>query len=180
MIKIKDSQLIIDDRIWEKDSLFFLEEISRGANGIVFLAEDPFLERKVAFKIWNKIRPSDIRDKYKQGLLESRKAWTAKKLTISWHDPKLDNQNFIPDDSDILSIQNIVGDIYYAGNAYGYFYTVMEYIEGFTLKSILEKEKNDIPLDLKTMMGWPASGMLPLGTKVNMALRLCEYNEALY
>lgn len=111
MIKIKDSQLIIDDRIWEKDSLFFLEEISRGANGIVFLAEDPFLERKVAFKIWNKIRPSDIRDKYKQGLLESRKAWTAKKLTISWHDPKLDNQNFIPDDSDILSIQNIVGDI---------------------------------------------------------------------
>lgn len=52
MIKIKDSQLIIDDRIWEKDSLFFLEEISRGANGIVFLAEDPFLERKVAFKIW--------------------------------------------------------------------------------------------------------------------------------
>ena len=56
----------------------------------------------------------------------------------------------------------------------------MEYIEGFTLKSILEKEKNDIPLDLKTMMGWPASGMLPLGTKVNMALRLCEYNEAFY
>lgn len=180
MIKIKDSQLIIDDKIWEKDNLIFLEEISRGANGIVFLAEDPFLERKVAFKIWNKIRSSDIRDKYKQGLFESRKAWAAKKLTISWHDPKLDNQNFIPDDSDILSIRNIVGDIYYAGNAYGYFYTVMEYIEGFTLKSILEEEKNDMPLDLKTMMGWPISGMLPLGTKVNMALRLCEYNEAFF
>ena len=180
MIEIEDSQLKIDDKIWEKDNLIFVEEISRGANGIVFLAEDPFLERKVAFKIWNKIRPFDIRDKYKQGLLEARKAWDAKKLTISWHDPKLDNLDFISDESDILSINNIVGDIYYAGNAFGYFYTVMEYIKGFTLKNILESEINNITLELKTMMGWPNSGMLPLGIKVNMALRLCEYNEAFF
>lgn len=180
MIKIEDSQLIIDNKIWQKDNLIFIEEISHGANGIVFLAEDPFLERKVAFKIWNKIRPSDIRDKYKQGLLEARKAWNAKKLTISWHDPKLDNPYFVSDGSDILSINNIVGDIYYAGNASGYFYTVMEYIEGFTLKYILEREFPNIPLDLKIMMNWSDFGMLPLGVRVNMALRLCEYNEAFF
>ena len=180
MIKIEDSQLMIDNKLWQKDNLIFIEEISRGANGIVFLAEDPFLERKVAFKIWNKIRPSDIRDKYKQGLLEARKALHAKNLTISWHDPKLDDPYFISDESDILSIDNIVGDIYYAGNAYGYFYTVMEYIEGLTLKNILESEPQNIPLDLKAMMNWSDSGMLPLGVKVNMALRLCEYNEAFF
>lgn len=180
MIKIEDSQLIIDGKTWEKDNLIFIEEISRGANGIVFLAEDPFLGREVAFKIWEKIRPNDIRDKYKQGLLEAKKVWNAKKLTISWHDPKLDNPYFISDKNDILSINNIVGDIYYAGNAYGRFYTVMEYINGFTLKSILEDEITGIPLELKIMIKWSDSGMLPFGVKFNMALRLCEYNEAFF
>lgn len=56
----------------------------------------------------------------------------------------------------------------------------MEYIKGVTLENILESEIKNIPLDLKTMMGWPDSGMLPLGVKVNMALRLCEYNEAFF
>lgn len=45
MIKIQDSQLMIDNKIWQRDSLIFIKEISRGANGIVFLAADPFLDR---------------------------------------------------------------------------------------------------------------------------------------
>ncbi len=80
MICIKGDNLVIDSKIWEKDGLIFIKEISRGANGIVYLAEDPFLGRKVVFKIWTKLKPNDLRDKFKQGKEEAKKTWEADKF----------------------------------------------------------------------------------------------------
>ncbi len=44
---------------------------------------------------------------------------------------------------------------------------------------MLEEEKREIPIELKTYMKWEDSGMLPLGFKINIAMKLCEYNEIL-
>ena len=55
------------------------EELSRGANGIVFLAHDNILDRKVGVKIWIKLRQMDRRDKTFQGSNEAGKSLEALK-----------------------------------------------------------------------------------------------------
>src|SRR5438128_10024836 len=49
-------------------------EIGRGANGVVFLGTNRFLGRKLAIKLWLPMRKGDVRDKFRQGLREARKA----------------------------------------------------------------------------------------------------------
>lgn len=167
MINIDNGNLIIDNSIVEINFLYFLEEISRGANGIVFLALDTILDRKVAFKIWTKLKLNDIRDKKVQGVLEAKKQLTAKNIASKWHDEKLDNPYFIPDKNDVISISNnIIGEIYYAGYYKDYFYTVMEFIDGITLKDFLTKKHN--PVD---------KGEIPFGVKFYIALKLNRYHK---
>ncbi len=179
MIYIKDGDLIIDNEIVKINYLCFLKEISRGANGIVFLANDIVLDRKVAFKIWLKLRTKDIRNKKTQGLYEAKKLCSAKDIISGWHDEKLDNPYFISDESDILSVsEQIVGQIYYAGYHKDYFYTVMEFIDGVTLEAFLTESFDSLGYvsDDKMKIG-DDRRIIPLGVKVNIASKLIQYNE---
>lgn len=179
MIYIKDGDLVIDNEVVKIDYLYFLKEISRGANGIVFLATDTVLDRKVAFKIWLKLRTKDIRNKKTQGLYEAKKLWSAKEVISGWHDEKLDNPYFISDESDILHIsEQLVGQIYYAGYHKDYFYTVMEFINGITLEDFLMESFDSLGLisDDKMKLGDDRK-IIPFGVKANIALKLIQYNE---
>lgn len=167
MISIEDGKLIIDNTIVDINFLFFLKEISRGANGIVFLALDTILNRNVAFKIWLNLKPNDIRDKKVQGVLEAKKQLMAKDIVSKWHDDRMDNPYFIPDKSDIISISNdIIGEIYYAGYYKDYFYTVMEFIDGITLKDFLLNKGKLVD-----------NGEIPFGVKFHIALELNRYHK---
>ena len=167
MITIDNGELIIDDVVLKNNYLYFYKEISRGANGIVFLALDTILERKVAFKIWLKLKPNELRDKKKQGALEAKKQWDAKETVSKWHDEKLENPYFIPDKGDVISIsENLVGQIYYVGYYNDYFYAVMEFIDGITLKDFLTLNLNS-----------KDKNMIPFGIKYNIALKLNQYHR---
>jgi len=87
------------------------EELSRGANGVVFGGYDELLLRPVAVKVWQRLRSTDHRDKLQQGMLEAQKAWQAKS-------------------------KNVV-EVFNAGVAHGCIYLVMEYIAGRPLKDWL-------------------------------------------
>lgn len=179
MIHIKDGNLIIDNKVVKIKNLYFLKEISRGANGIVFLATDTVLDRKVAFKIWLKLRTKDIRNKKTQGLYEAKKLCSAKEVISEWHDEKIDNPYFISDESDILSVsEQLVGQIYYAGYYKKYFYTVMEFINGITLEDFLTESFDSLGLvsDDKMKLGDDRK-IIPFGVKANVALKLVRYNE---
>ncbi len=179
MILINDGNLFIDGDIVEINYLYFIKEISRGANGIVFLAIDTVLDRKVAFKIWLKLNPKDIRNKQIQGLSETKKMCLAKDVISNWHDPKLDNPYFVSDESDIIKVtEKIVAQVYYAGYYKDYFYTVMEFIDGFTLKDFLSKSFDNMGLvsDDKMNVG-DDQRLIPFGVKANIALKLVEYNK---
>ena len=166
MIKIEDGNLVIDGEVIKVNNLSFVEEVSRGANGIVFLATDTSLNREVAFKIWLKLKQKDFRDKHKQGLKEMQKQIEAKKVLSEWHDPKLDNPYFVPDKSDILTIPlDLIGEVYFTGFVKEYFYTAMEFIKGFTLKEFLPTSWYD--------------DFIPYGVKVHIALQLTRYNQVL-
>lgn len=178
MICINEGSLVIDDQNVEIDFLVFEKEISRGANGIVFLAIDSLLNRKVAFKIWLKLNANDIRDKKKQGLYESKKLWLAKETAANWHDEKLENPYFIADKSDILQVTDrIVGQIYYAGSYNEYFYTVMEFIEGVTLKEFLTKDFISLGLNTDDKLKGNDNKIITFGVKINIALKLTRYNH---
>jgi serine/threonine protein kinase len=82
--------------------------VGAGASGEVYTATHDFLERDAAVKIWLKRRSHDIRDKFRQGIEEAKKAATATSL-------------FAP-------------QIFDAGEVGGYFYCAMEHIEGVPLK----------------------------------------------
>ena len=90
------------------------EKLDKGANGFVFVGNNKYLERKVAVKIWLKLRPKDERNKFLQGIDEVRKTDRAAGKTIR---------------------------IYDAGEISGIFYAVMEYFEGYTLKKWLKQSK---------------------------------------
>ena len=168
MICINNGDLIIDNEIVKIGNLLFVKELSRGANGIVFLAKDTVLDRKVAFKIWLKLRPKDIRGRKNQGLYEAKKTCFAEDVLSEWQDNKLDNPYFISDKSDIFSVsKQLVGQIYFAGFYKDCFFTVMEFINGITLEDFLSEEKSDTGDDI----------IIPLGVKANIALKLVKYNK---
>jgi serine/threonine protein kinase len=85
--------------------------IGRGANGVVFCARHVFLGREDAVKVWLKLKPTDDRDKFLQGIEEARKA------------ASINSSYVIP--------------IHYAGDADGLFYCSMEYLKGPTLRELL-------------------------------------------
>lgn len=70
-IYIENSKLYVGGIEFNNYSI--IEEIGRGANGIVYLAKNLILEREEALKIWIKQNDLDNRDKLKQGLYEVQK-----------------------------------------------------------------------------------------------------------
>ena len=162
-VDIQDGKFTLDDQPIDISPLYFIEEISRGANGIVLLAKDPILERNVVVKIWLKLRHNDSRDKVLQGMMEVRKQTKAEQTAVRWEDPKFQDPYFIPDPSDtVLGVRDMVGHIYSAGYAGEYFYTVMEYLEGVPLRAFLKENQ-----------------ALTFGIRYHIALRLNQYNQVL-
>lgn len=90
-----------------------LRELGRGSQGVVYLAQDPRLEREVAIKTLAAHFPMDSD-------LQSRLIQEAR--TVS----KLQHPNIIP--------------VYEAGEYQGKPYLVFEYVPGITLRDLLEKE----------------------------------------
>lgn len=101
-----------------------IREIGRGANGVVFEAINRLLDRREALKVWLALRPGDTRNKIEQGMQEARKASTAAPAHAA--------------------------AIYGANIAGGLFYATMEYVDGVTLKSAL----NRLPRS-RDEEGWP-------------------------
>lgn len=55
------------------DTHEIVEEIGRGANGVVYRARNRTLDRMEALKVWIKLRENDSRDKCQQGIQEAGK-----------------------------------------------------------------------------------------------------------
>lgn len=107
-MEIVDRQITHEGKILEFGNYHVVREINRGANGIVYEAEDKYLQRKVAIKVWTKLRPHDKRDKIEQGIAEARKAYNAQRKQVI--------------------------EIYHAGVSCGVFFVVMEYFAGVPVK----------------------------------------------
>jgi serine/threonine protein kinase len=105
---IRDGLLILNGMTIGIPNTALQKVIGKGASGIVMLGVNHFLERRVAVKIWTKIRPDDRRDKFLQGLNEAKKAVS---LEGDWS---------------LL--------IYDAGEVQHKFYMVMEYYPGVPLR----------------------------------------------
>lgn len=113
-----------------------IQELSRGANGIVYLGSDTILDRNVAVKIWTKLKAEDRRDKVLQGIEEVRKAWRAIKQP--------EGEFHIAEPYESLFYRT-VAEVYNAGFlADGTFFVVMEFIDGVTLKDWLPE--NQFPI----------------------------------
>jgi serine/threonine protein kinase len=123
---VRNGKIIIDDNVLELSGVTVEERLSEGANGTIFVGSDTLLNRKVAIKVWQRLRHKDSRDKIKQGLLEAQKAWNAQGKGVV--------------------------QVYTAGLVGTHIYTVMEYINGVTLKQWLESEKR--PLELRMILAW--------------------------
>lgn len=95
------------------DRFQVLKELGRGSQGVVYLASDPRLERRVAIKTLHK-HLSGEGDRPARLLQEAR--------TVS----KLQHPNIIP--------------VYEAGAYQGRPYLVFEYVDGISLKELIKKE----------------------------------------
>lgn len=112
-MEVVDRRIIHNGERLEVGNYEIIKELSRGANGIVYKAQDSLLGRKVAIKIWTKLKAQDKRDKIQQGILEARKAYRAKG-------------------------ENVV-EVYHAGITNNLFFVVMEYINGVPLRQYLKE-----------------------------------------
>lgn len=83
------------------------KRIGSGANGYVYFGVQEFLGRNVAVKIWLKLKAKDRRNKFKQGILEARKAAEA------------DSSSF-------------VARVHDGGEIDGVFYAILEHANGVT------------------------------------------------
>lgn len=91
----------------------FLDALGSGANGVVFLVKNKWLNREEALKIWLALRDKDDRDKIAQGMLEAQKLADAECDAV------------IP--------------IYAAGTIEGQlFYSTMQYVRGPSLRQVLK------------------------------------------
>ena len=106
-IRIDNGRILINKAVLSIPNVVIEKQIGKGANGLVFVGNNEYLERKVAIKIWLKLKPNDERNKFLQGIYEVRKTDRAAGKTIR---------------------------IYDAGEISGIFYAVLEYFEGDTLK----------------------------------------------
>ncbi|MCJ7773918.1 MAG: serine/threonine protein kinase [Desulfobacterales bacterium] len=107
-----------------------IEEIGKGGMGIVYKSIDPYIERTLAIKTIRYDIPKDEAD---------QKKWKKRFL----REAKLAGN---------LAHPNIV-TIYDAGEESGLFYIAMEYIEGKSLREILQSSKKISFEEVQSMMG---------------------------
>lgn len=163
--EIKDKKLIVNNKIYEVSGFEFEKEISRGANGIVYLVYNTLLDQKFALKIWLRLKANRNRPKAEQGIEEAKKTIKAQEELFKWEDKIDSNPYFIKDKGELIkNTHKLVGRIFYAGKLDDFFYTIMEYIDGMTLKSFLEKQD---------------SYDIPFGVKYHIAFQILEYNNLL-
>jgi serine/threonine protein kinase len=110
----------IDGRRIPVRDIFIEKVIGSGANGIVFRGRHTILDRPMAVKFWLTLRPTDLRDKFRQGMAEAKKAAAAQ------------SPHIIP--------------IYDAGEAGGLFYATMEFFEGKPMARWLRSHMLRAPL----------------------------------
>lgn len=109
IVKVIGDRLCIFDKCLGQYE--FIRELGRGANGIVYLVKNTYLQRQEALKVWVSLKENDKRDKFKQGILEAQKMAAAASV--------------------------FVAQIYSADVVDRIFYVTMEYIKGSTLKTHL-------------------------------------------
>lgn len=136
MFEVVKDKISTGNRLLEVPGIKIIKELSRGANGIVYLGLDEILDREVAVKIWTKLRNNDSRNKVLQGIKEVRKILNAKRQ------PKKEFHMAEPYES--LFYDAIV-EIYSAGFLEeNIFFVVMELVEGVTLKDWLPENQYPI------------------------------------
>lgn len=118
LLKIDKGNIIIGDKLIPQYR--YIEELGRGANGIVLKVENSILGRIEAMKVWLTLRKGDKRDKLKQGIAEIQKL-VAVSPASSW-----------------------VVNVYSANVIGSTLISHLEYIPGETLHSILQRNPSDI------------------------------------
>lgn len=113
---VENERLFIGDKVFRSHKI--IKELGRGANGVVFLAQNTTLEREEAIKVWLKLRSTDRRNKLKQGLREAIKL------------ARVNGNNAVQ----IYSAQIVGGAVV----------ATMEYIDGETLEKFCERNKDPI------------------------------------
>jgi len=113
-VSVCSGRLHIDGN--EIEDYEIVRELGRGANGVVFLANNLMLNREEALKIWLPLRVNDRRDKIKQGLEEAIKL------------AAVNGNNAVQ-----IYHSMIMGDSIVA---------TMEYIDGETLKQYFERAED--------------------------------------
>jgi serine/threonine protein kinase len=113
-VEIRSGHIVVDGDHLEVADHTIVEEISRGASGIVFRYWNAVLHRTEALKIWLRLRPKDSRDKFDQGIREARAAARVKSKAAV-----------------VVYSAGVLAD--------KYFYITMEFIEGLTLLACLER-----------------------------------------
>jgi serine/threonine protein kinase len=81
-LDVRDGKILIDNSMLNLSGITVERQVSEGANGVVFEASDKILNRRVAVKVWRKLKARDTRDKLRQGLLEAQKAWQAQGMVL--------------------------------------------------------------------------------------------------
>ncbi|GAB5606492.1 protein kinase domain-containing protein [Sideroxyarcus sp. TK5] len=113
-IQIEENRLRINGEQFSSHSIE--REIGRGANGIVYLANNHILKRQEVVKIWCASNPKDSRDKKSQAFAEAAKL-----------------ANAHPEHAVQIFSAGLVGGIPYA---------TMEYVDGKTLKQKLDETRD--------------------------------------
>ncbi len=111
-VEVHLNVIAIDGEVFPFSEFEFQSDVIPSPNGVVIRGTDN-LDRPIALKLWLTMRPEDPRDKVAQGRAEARKI------------AALAHRNIVP--------------IYSAGALpNGTFYVVMEWLEGITLRKLLE------------------------------------------
>lgn len=169
-VHFHENHLQIGDHVLKFESHSLSKIVGSGANGIVILARNKFLDRDECIKVWLKIKQVDKRDKIAQGMLEARKL------------SKAANENVIQP--------------YFAGVNNGYFFITMEYFDSKTLKACVTEGMNEsqslysmyryielmenITID-GAYHGDPHAGNILVGQGlINGKYRACDFGTSLY
>ncbi len=116
--EISNGKIRINGSEYSVPNIDLVKIVGQGANGIVVLGQNRYLNRRVAVKLWMPLKKGDRRDKYEQGIKEVNKA------------AQVENRN--------------VAKVYDAGILGEYFYAVFEFVEGITCKQWLNQYKPNL------------------------------------
>lgn len=118
-------------------------EIGRGVSGVVFLCQHVQSKKLAAVKIWVALKAGDVRDKFRQGIEEAKKASDAGELTVTAQSRSLgpatpsflnigEKLNWRSPGNSISAVR-----IHHTGEIHGFVYAIMDYCAGITLRKWL-------------------------------------------